>query len=271
MENFCEDSRNPCVALKMIEDQLENAGDGPLHVPGFNDLPMYLELPLEECFAHGSGEWVQNPNITPRELAMLHLMNDLTDRDDWHIKVFDGGTASEWREEALSLPLMSEKAWEWCLSELQDKAKLLEKTWSIVVLNTGSGICKSDTLLSPQLRVELREGITRFFADRQRCWAANTDQQEEVLVDPSLFSLVYGKTRVLASGGVVSLDAFLNSSGKGIVAPKHAKDNWGDDWDSDAVEKLETSRRLNATTFWTCQPYALHRFPTHFQRLPCEV
>jgi hypothetical protein len=69
----------------------------------------------------------------------------------------------------------------------------------------------------------------------------------------------------------VSLDAFLNSSGKGIVAPKHAKDDWGDDWDSDAVEKLETSRRLNGTPFWTCQPYALRRFSTHFQRLPCEV
>jgi Protein of unknown function (DUF4246)/Domain of unknown function DUF4246, N-terminal len=183
----------------MIEDELENAGDRPLHIPGFNDLPIYLELPLEERFAHGSGEWVQSPNLTGRELAMLHLINNLTDISDWHIKVFDGGIASEWREEALSRQLISEGAWEWCLSELQDKAKLFEKTGRIVVLNTGSGICKSDSLLSPQLRAELREGIAPLLADRQRRWAPNTDQQ--ALVDPSLFSLVYGKTRVLASGG----------------------------------------------------------------------
>jgi hypothetical protein len=166
-----------------------------------------------------------SPYLTARELAMLRLMNDLIDTPEWHSKVFDHGISSKWREEALSRPLISERAWEWCLSELRDKAKLFEKTRRVLVLNTGSGICKSDNLLLPQLQAELREGIAPLLADGQRCWTSKADQQESVLVDPSLLPLVYGKTRVLTGGGVVSLGGFLGACGHGIIAPKHGKDD----------------------------------------------
>jgi Protein of unknown function (DUF4246) len=82
----------------------------PLLVPGFNDLPIYLELPREERFTHGSGEWVQEPNVTARELVMLSLMNDLTDRPDWASKIFDSQILSRWREEAFSRPLINARA-----------------------------------------------------------------------------------------------------------------------------------------------------------------
>lgn len=39
-----------------------------------------------------------------RELAMLDVMEKLTDKPDWHKKVFDEEIVSKWREEALAIP-----------------------------------------------------------------------------------------------------------------------------------------------------------------------
>ncbi|KAE9375599.1 hypothetical protein N431DRAFT_314710, partial [Stipitochalara longipes BDJ] len=243
-----------------------NDGDAPLLTPGFNDLPIYLELPREERFAHGSGEWTQD-HATARELAILRLINNLTDRLDWQSKVFDKEIVSAWREEALSIPLISTRAWEWCLAELRDKANIFEKTSRILVLNTGSGVCKSDTILSAKLRGELKENIALLMADSERRGVSRTDQQELALVDPSLFPLVYGRTQVLTDGGAVTLDKLVDSCGKGSIAPEHEEY----EWDSDVVCEMESSLRSNGTPFWTFDRYSLCRFSTRFQWLPCEV
>jgi len=39
-----------------------------------------------------------------RELAMMHIMDQLTDKKDWEKKVFDDTIVSKWREEALAMP-----------------------------------------------------------------------------------------------------------------------------------------------------------------------
>ena len=42
--------------------------------------------------------------ITVRELAMMDIMEKLTDKVDWHKKVFDDAVIAKWRKEALSIP-----------------------------------------------------------------------------------------------------------------------------------------------------------------------
>lgn len=59
---------------------------------------------------------------------MLSLMNNLTDKPDWSSKILGNEIAAEWREDVLPIPLLRTRAWDWCLAELQDKAKLFEKT-----------------------------------------------------------------------------------------------------------------------------------------------
>jgi hypothetical protein len=39
-----------------------------------------------------------------RELAMMDIMDKLTDKPDWHNKVFDESIVSRWRNEALAFP-----------------------------------------------------------------------------------------------------------------------------------------------------------------------
>lgn len=40
-----------------------------------------------------------------REVAMMIVMNQLTDKPDWHVKVFDDTIAEKWIEEGLALPV----------------------------------------------------------------------------------------------------------------------------------------------------------------------
>jgi hypothetical protein len=42
--------------------------------------------------------------IPVRELAMMSVMETLTDKDDWHKKVFDEKILAKWREEAYAIP-----------------------------------------------------------------------------------------------------------------------------------------------------------------------
>lgn len=48
--------------------------------------------------------------IPVRELAMMSIMDNLTDKLDWHKKVFDEVIVSKWRDEALKIP--DEHFWE---------------------------------------------------------------------------------------------------------------------------------------------------------------
>lgn len=196
----------------MTDPCLCNDGNGSLKVPGFSDVPLDLEIYPQNRFTHGATEWVQWPNLTARELAMLGLMNDLTEEHGWHKNIFDDNLMVDWRMQALSRPLISPKAWDWCLAELQDKAPYFEQTGNIVVFNTGAGIVKSDAV-AEMIQTELRDAAKLLEADEK------TPRQQVVLnlVDPSLFPLVYGRTRVLMDSGRVSLDSTINSFGRGAT------------------------------------------------------
>lgn len=76
--------------------------------------PIYpgLGLPLrandyeEQCpiGAHGSCHGATTDPLPVRELAMLSILETLTDKPDWHLKAYDEEIVSRWRTEALEIP-----------------------------------------------------------------------------------------------------------------------------------------------------------------------
>lgn len=81
----------------------------PLY-PGVN-LPLrYLAqggVPGIDLYRLGSfygAEGAQSELLHMREVAMMILMDSLTDKPDWHKKVFDDTIVAKWRSEALSQP-----------------------------------------------------------------------------------------------------------------------------------------------------------------------
>ncbi|KAH7068434.1 hypothetical protein BKA63DRAFT_536755 [Paraphoma chrysanthemicola] len=188
--------------------------------------------------------------IYVRELAMMSVMEKLTDKFDWNKKVFDDEITTKWRDEALAVlndefyqlatrgktwrggddsvggeppeDIMSEVAFDVCIKELRDKAKYFEQTGIIPTLDACASIAKSDTLVTHELRQALRSAFDTLRLDQQDApdWHPNSDDMVQDLVHPSMYPLVYGRTRVFSEECVGINDAVGRWAGKGIVIPK---------------------------------------------------
>ncbi|RDW56739.1 hypothetical protein BP6252_13994 [Coleophoma cylindrospora] len=250
---------------------MNNTGRGPLRVPGFGGIPIEYELECEQRFAHGVNDWKQVPAVTAREFAMVAVMNTLTDQPEWQVQIFDDEIVARWRKEAfVTTPLMSEKAWTWCVAELRDKAVAFEKNQYIRVLDTGSCVCKSDTLISDSLAAEFRLGIAPLLEQPDKDWEPGSDGRVLNLVNPSFFPLVYGRSLVLTDGGQVDLDNVLGSYSQAQVAPTHLDRR---------VDSLEVQKQIerglphhhSLSVHHYNSKLEFYHWSSNFQWLPCEA
>ncbi|EPE02455.1 hypothetical protein F503_06748 [Ophiostoma piceae UAMH 11346] len=162
--------------------KMDNSGEGPLRVPGFGGMPMTFQLPANSRFAHGFNEWRQSPIITAQEQAMVIVMNRLTDKPGWSELIFDDETVAQWRAELdaeraqtrqckdtsgktltdvfLANPrLLRGATWDWCVQELRDKARDFRERGHVRVLDTGSCVCKADSLDLGALAATMRREV----------------------------------------------------------------------------------------------------------------
>lgn len=74
--------------------------------PGVNiDLRHYNNNgPIYPIGAHGNCAGAESNLLPVREVFMMVLMDRLSDKVDWHKKVFDEEIVSKWRKEALEQP-----------------------------------------------------------------------------------------------------------------------------------------------------------------------
>ncbi|KAF2670834.1 hypothetical protein BT63DRAFT_370700 [Microthyrium microscopicum] len=148
-------------------------------------------------------------------------MDALTEKPNWNAKIFDDKIVNKWKDEAAALPdgLLSEKAFEWCIIELRDRASDFVKDGFIRTYETESSVIKSDSTIPSELRDELRKVVELLLSveDSEKDWHPNSNDQVLNLVHPSLYPLVYGQTRVLQTGQVGLLNC-LASSGQGDIA-----------------------------------------------------
>ncbi|CAA7267686.1 unnamed protein product [Cyclocybe aegerita] len=201
--------------------------------------------------------------ITLRETSMLQFMNSVTDKPDWHRKVKDDEIAKKWKEEALaSTADFTETMAKHCIQELRHLASLVPPNPSpstpqppIVVYN--GDVIKSDHALSPAFQSRLQTAVRAFEAsipERLRDWHPGSDGKVWDLVHPSLFPLVYGKTRVLEGGERTTLEDCVERSGQGREVPVPESE--------DIVEVREEQR------WYICKATP---FSAKFQWLPCDV
>ncbi|CAG9982962.1 unnamed protein product [Clonostachys byssicola] len=182
-----------------------------------------------------------------REVAMMIVMDRLSDKPDFHRKVFDDAIVAKWIDEALAIPddsfwdeivlgndgpngqkvkrlknILDKDCLEYCIQELRAKAKYFEKTGLVPTLDASAAVCKSDTLIDEALRDELRAAFVKLQAEQESApdWHPRTDDKVQDLVHPSLYPLVYGTTRVFADEVVGVDDAIDKWAGKGNVIPE---------------------------------------------------
>jgi hypothetical protein len=204
---------------KAETDPIFHNGGGPLKVPGFGHA-VDLELDPVKRFRHGVNDF-RNERLLVRELAMLAVMDNITDKPRWQEKVFDEAIVEKWRTEVTAMPLISPLAWDWCLRDLREKAVFLGDHGFITTLATGSVCAKGDGLIDANLQNELLAGVKPLLNVKEatKDWHPDSNEQVLNLVHPSLYPLVYGRTQVLQEG-TVGLTDCVESCGKGTVAPQ---------------------------------------------------
>lgn len=257
----------------VTECKMDNSGHRPLLVPGFGGMSIYHELGVDERFADTITGWEQKPALTAPEMTMLQLMSDLTDKSGWNVDVFNNAIVAKWREETfkaqeakaqkedLKMRVITERAWDWCILELRDKAHTFDKDRFVRLFDAGSAVCKSDVLVSESARLKLKDDIAPLLK-RPILY-----QNQEALVDPSLFPLAYGKTSVLTESQVCLPDT-VESFGSGKLSPKQPDERLNT---SDVDFRMKEGNY--AHVFESEETDDLRRFlwSSNFQLLPCEV
>lgn len=183
-----------------MSDELEHNKLNPLALPGFSHIPIDRELAPSARFAHGH-EWRQVPAVTAREMAMDAAMNDITDERRWRTLIFKREFIEHWRRKIFrKYRLMSDKAWDWCLQELRDKAKLSQGQQHVQVLDFGPCVCKADASALQTISDKVREAAKPLLQAFRRNESDGGGGSSSTFVDPLMLPLVYGESLVLPSG-----------------------------------------------------------------------
>jgi hypothetical protein len=171
------------------------------------------------------------------------------------MQVFDETIVEKWETEILaSLHTdMTERMFIYCIDELRYKSKVFRET-GIIVAYDGN-VVKSDLAIPSSLKHALRvaaaslEDVPPFLRD----WHPGSNEMVLDLVHPSLFPVVYGRTRILSTGNV-GLDDCVKRCGEGetLSVPSHLEVQQGGSVSSYGPELQD--------------PYS-----RKFQWLPCQV
>ncbi|OBT87683.1 hypothetical protein VE02_02696 [Pseudogymnoascus sp. 03VT05] len=222
--------------------------------PGINiDLRYYNnDGPIYPIGAHGNCFGADSKLLPVREVFMMVLMDRLSDKVDWHKKVFNEEIVSKWRKEALEQPedklftqvveakggeikvsmprahIISEAAFDYCIKELREKAAHFQRTGLIPTLDSaGNTIVKSDTIVTPELQKELRAAFDQLRADQASDvdWHPRSDEKVQDLVHPSMYPFIYGKSNFFQEEVVGVSDAIESWAGKGEPSRAARKKN----------------------------------------------
>ncbi|RAL00796.1 DUF4246 domain-containing protein, partial [Aspergillus ibericus CBS 121593] len=241
-------------------------GTGKLQVPRFGELEVNHTLYDTSKFTDGLNGGGHPDRLTICEVYMLRLMERLTDKPNWEQDIFDDRLVAQWYTELSDSNLHSEsepncdvdmdlvypRTWEWCISELRDKAIEFHKTGYVLTFNADSGVCKPDTLVG--MKNEEQEAFEPL--RNQAAFTSKDPNPVKDLVDPSLFMLIYGRTGVLTEGGQVTM------ANGDLLYPTNVPI---------APARTRPFTVVRTETWSTRDAQSLHKWTHDFQWLPCEV
>ena len=139
------------------------------------------------------------------------------------------------------------------MAELKHEAPDFEKSGIIEAFDDG--ICKSDTVIPSSLKSALRKAVAPLeqVPPLQKDWHPGSGEKVLDLVHPSLFPLIYGRSRILPTE-TMTLETCIQQIGKGEIIPEPM------------VTDPATLARGYRASAWTVNPWS-----KKFQWLPCDV
>jgi hypothetical protein len=187
--------------------------------------------------------------FTIRELLIMRLIETITNKPDWDRMAFEPGPIARWRREMLQgTEDVTPKMIDWIINEVQWKAQKYKKTG--IIKSFDPGVVKSDIAIPDDLRRALQDAVQRLDDSiplHEKYYRQDSDDKVVDLVHPSLFPLIYGRTKVLQDQ-LIGIDNCLNTVGQG--------------W---TTTKPRTPFGLGQ------QAHNFLSYSTRFQWLPCDV
>jgi hypothetical protein len=152
---------------------------------------------------------------------------------------------------------VSQQMVDWVIEELRYKVRIFKATGAVSVYN--GDVVKSDVAIPADLKASLRAAV-RILEDIPQVYKdyhPGSDGKVLDLVHPSLFPLIYGRSRVIEDR-LIGLDECVGIIGTGTVIPIRPD------------EEMELDRKAEPTYGYgrrePTKPYS-----KNFQWLPCEV
>ncbi|KAM4065941.1 WD40 repeat 2 [Hirsutella rhossiliensis] len=200
----------------------------PLRLPGYGlsiaFMPSYRKR-FPVLVGDGDQNWAAR-TLLIREVCMLKLIEDITNKPEWWRKVRDPIIAANWKKEACQLdwrayrrhadftPAMADA----CMEELRKKADLYQQTGLIPVLDYSACVVKSDRLFPQDLVERLKAAVAPLenVPEDRKDWHPGSHEKVLDLVHPSLWPLVYGRSRILRHQRI-GIEDCLDHYGRGFV------------------------------------------------------
>ncbi|KAK1637387.1 hypothetical protein BDP81DRAFT_460919 [Colletotrichum phormii] len=194
------------------------ANDGeiaPLIRPGFGK--NFRDMPDDDAaFPCAVQEW-KAATLTWAEIAILWFVEKITNMPNWHVKVFNEEIVAKWKQEVMAVDwkavglkyaYFDEDLFKSALAELREKAKLYEATGLIPVFDASSVVIRSDNAITPEVKEELRKGVAALenVPENEKDWHPGSDGKVLDLVHPSLWPLVFGKSRIVSDKRILLKD-----------------------------------------------------------------
>ncbi|KAI7188122.1 hypothetical protein D0869_12798 [Hortaea werneckii] len=213
--------------------------------------------------------WHGTP-ATLRERDMIAVLDKLTDKPDWERKVYDDGILGKWREECKQLGEsmriagrgegFSDAMFDYCVAELRDYASISKTHGFVPAIDATAKVYKSDVIIPEAVKDALRLAAKPLEDVSDPDWHPGSNGTVLDLVHPSLFPLLYGRSRILL-GETVPLKRCVEYTGKGEIIPRPSEKN---------IEFGEHDRPPASPG----RREAMHpkaAYSARFQWLPCEV
>ena len=143
-------------------------------------------------------------------------------------QIQDEEIVEKWRAEAKAMRFkgrgtMSDHMFDWCISELKYNAERIEDPSNPPPTFVFNGdVYKSDTALSSDFKQRLQLAVAAFEAsipEDEKDSHPNTDEKVWDLVHPSLFPVVFGRSRVLTGDPLLGLHDCIARCGEGAILP----------------------------------------------------
>ncbi|KAI7486766.1 hypothetical protein KC357_g2680 [Hortaea werneckii] len=204
------------------------------------------------------------------ERDMIAVLDKLTDKPDWERKVYDDGILAKWREECKKAGESMRKAgqgegfsdamFDYCAAELRDYASISKTHGFVPAIDATATVYKSDAIISEAVKDALRVAAKPLEDVNDPDWHPGSNGTVLDLVHPSLFPLLYGRSRMLLDE-TVPLKHCVEYTGKGEVVPQPLG----------AEVKFAEYDRPPASPGRREAMHPEAAYSSRFQWLPCEV